>query len=58
MVKYGVKDMNKLVKDFEEVDSISITGVKVSSKVAKTPEYGINMMVKQYQQTQINGSRF
>ena len=38
---YGVKDMNKLVKDFEDVDSISITDPKVSlGKFAKTPEYG------------------
>ena len=38
---YGVKDMNKLVKDFEDVDSISITDPKTSlGKFAKTPEYG------------------
>ena len=38
---YGVKDMNKLVKDFEDVGLISVTDPKVSlESFAKTPEYG------------------
>ena len=38
---YGVKDMKKLVDDFDDVDSISVTDPKISlSKFAKTPEYG------------------
>ena len=38
---YGIKDMNKLIKDFENVEKISITEPKTSWKdVAKTPEYG------------------
>ena len=38
---YGKGDMNKLVKDFEDVETIAITEPKTSwGKVAKTPEYG------------------
>ena len=38
---YGVKDMDKLVTDFEDVESIAITQPQTAwSKVAKTPEYG------------------
>ena len=38
---YGVKDMKKLVDDFDDVDSISVTDPKISlSTFAKTPEYG------------------
>ena len=38
---YGVKDMDKLVTDFEDVESISVSNPKTAwSKIAKTPEYG------------------
>ena len=38
---YGKGDMDKLVKDFEDVETIAITEPKTSwGKVAKTPEYG------------------
>jgi len=38
---YGKNDMNKLVKDFDDVESIKITNPETAwSKVAKTPEYG------------------
>jgi hypothetical protein len=38
---YGVKDMKSLVKDYDDVETVSITGPKTSwSMVAKTPEYG------------------
>ena len=38
---YGKKDMAKFVKDFEDVESISITEPTISwSNVSKTPEYG------------------
>ena len=38
---YHLDDMAKLVKDFEDVESISITEPKTAwSKVSKTPEYG------------------
>ena len=38
---YGVKDMDKLVTDFEDVQSISVSNPKTAwTKIAKTPEYG------------------
>tara|TARA_Y100000996_G_C22515765_1_gene640333 strand:+ start:39 stop:1565 length:1527 start_codon:yes stop_codon:yes gene_type:complete len=41
---YGKKDMDKFVKDFEDVESISITEPKIplsgDNGLAKTPEYG------------------
>ena len=38
---YGVKDMDKLVTDFEDVESISVSNPKTAwSKIIKTPEYG------------------
>jgi hypothetical protein len=38
---YGVKDMDKLVTDFDDVESVSVTNPKIAwSKIAKTPEYG------------------
>ena len=38
---YGVKDMKSLIKDFDDVDKISITNPSTSwTVVSKTPEYG------------------
>jgi len=38
---YGKNDMDKLIKDFDDVESIKITNPETAwSKVAKTPEYG------------------
>ena len=38
---YGVKDMDKFVSDFDDVETITVTNPKISlSKFAKTPEYG------------------
>ena len=38
---YGVKDMKSLIKDYDDVKTISISNPSTAlSKVAKTPEYG------------------
>ena len=48
---YGVKDMDKLVTDFEDVESIAIHNLKLHGlKLQRHQSMVVKVVVKQYQQ--------